>query len=84
MVKVKLLASLKERAGKEIIEVEARTLQELARKLSHYIPDIIDPDGRPSGLYLFLINGADYRVRGENPTLTDADEVTIIPVSHGG
>uniref|UniRef100_A0A7J3ZIF9 MoaD/ThiS family protein n=1 Tax=Fervidicoccus fontis TaxID=683846 RepID=A0A7J3ZIF9_9CREN len=84
MVKVRLLATLKERVGKEIVEVEAQTLQELARKLSHHIPDIIDPDGRPSGLYLFLINGADYRVRGENPELSSEDEVIIIPVSHGG
>jgi len=84
MVKVRLMATLKERVGKEEISIDANTLNELAKKLAIIIPDVVDSNGNPSPLYLYVINGTDSRVLGENPTLEKESEVAIIPVNHGG
>ncbi len=84
MVRVKLTATLKERVGVETLEIEATDLKELAKKLAEKIPDLIDFSGNPSPLYLFLVDGVDARVLGENPSLVNGNTVTIIPVNHGG
>lgn len=84
MVKVKLTATLKERLGAEMLEIDAPNLKELAKRLSEKIPDVIDFSGNPSPLYLFLIDGVDARVLGENPSLDSSNTVIIIPVNHGG
>ena len=84
MVKVRLMATLKERFGKETIVLEAQTLLDVLRKLAETAPDLLDPVGRPSPLYLYLINGADSRILGDNPQLGEEDEIAIIPINHGG
>ncbi len=84
MVKVRLVSTLKEKFGKEEIEVNAEDLRSLIKFLSNKVPDIADFEGRPSGLYLLLINDVDARVYGENPKITEDSIVTVIPVNHGG
>ncbi|MEM4475356.1 MAG: MoaD/ThiS family protein [Fervidicoccaceae archaeon] len=84
MARVRLLGSLRERLGSAIFEVEARRLSEVLRALRGAVPDLASSEGRPSGLYVILIDGVDYRVYGEDPELKPDSEVTLIPVSHGG
>jgi len=84
MVKVRLVSTLKEKFGEEEIEVNAEDLHSLVKILSNKVPDIADFEGRPSGLYLILINDVDARVYGENPKIEDNSVVTVIPVNHGG
>lgn len=84
MVRVKLTATLKERVGAETLDIDATDLKGLAKKLAEKIPDLIDFSGNPSPLYLFLVDGVDARVLGENPSLDNGNTVTIIPVNHGG
>lgn len=84
MVRVKLLATLGEKYGDEEVEVRASSLSELISSLSKRIPEIAEAGGKPSPLYLYLINGVDARVLGDNPVLRDEDEVSIIPINHGG
>lgn len=81
---VRYLATLKGRLGVEEERIEARVLKDLLKGVSSRVPDLLDFDGRPSGLYVILVNGMDYRLLGEEYKLEDDDEVTIIPVIHGG
>jgi molybdopterin converting factor small subunit len=84
LVEITLIANLIEKVGSEKINVKAEKLSEALKFLIPKLPDILDLEGKPSGNYIFLLNGADYRVFGDDPVVKDSDKVTIIPVSHGG
>lgn len=84
MPKIKYIGGLRGRVGKEEEVIEPMTLREALRKVAANIPDIIDFDGKPTGLYVITINDADYRLFGEDYELKNDDYVTIIPVIHGG
>lgn len=84
MPKVKYFATLRHRVGIEEESVEDLTLSEVFRRVAIKIPDFLDFDGKPTGLYVVLINDIDYRLYGEDYKLKNDDCVTIIPVIHGG
>lgn len=84
MPKVKYVASLRTRLGVEEEEIEAKSIREAFKALSSKIPDLLDFDGKPTGLYVVLVNGVDYRLLGEDYSLSGRDNITVIPVIHGG
>jgi len=81
---VKYIANLKTRVGVDQEKIEARTLREVISKVSEKVPDLIDFDGKTTGLYVILVNDVDYRLLGEEYILGDNDVITILPVIHGG
>lgn len=81
---VRYIANLKTRVGLEQERIDAKTVSEALSKISSRIPDLLDFDGRPTGLYVILVNDIDYRVLSEEYLLKENDYITIIPVIHGG
>ncbi|MEM1605752.1 MAG: MoaD/ThiS family protein [Fervidicoccaceae archaeon] len=81
---VKYIANLKTRVGVDQEKIEARTLREVISKVSEKVPDLVDFDGKTTGLYVILVNDVDYRLLGEEYILGDNDVITILPVIHGG
>lgn len=91
MVRVVLLASLKELLGKSEIEVKVhgrmylkdfvKTLVDLDERFSLVLDG---KEGRPKPGVLLLINGRDHRVYGEQALVDEGDEVLLLPVNHGG
>ncbi len=84
MVEIQFVANLKEAVGKEKVVIKAKKLSEALKQLSSEIPDVLDPEGKPSGNYIFLADGIDIRLYGDDPELKDDMKITIIPISHGG
>ncbi|MEM0021587.1 MAG: MoaD/ThiS family protein [Fervidicoccaceae archaeon] len=84
MTKIVLVGQLKEILGKEFLELNGNRLSEILRKLSPAVQDVLDIDGKPSGKYIFLLNGVDSFVYGDDPEIKEEDTITIIPISHGG
>ncbi|MGC8909977.1 MAG: MoaD/ThiS family protein [Fervidicoccaceae archaeon] len=82
--KIILVGHLKEVFGGEVLEAEGRRLSEVLKFLSSKANDLLDLDGKPSGKYVFLINGVDSLVYGEDPEVSEEDNITIVPISHGG
>jgi len=84
VVKVKLLASLKEAAGTGAVEVEASSWKEALRLLREKVPSLaeaIGPDGTPRPGYVVFVDGVDYRLVEPD---REAREIVILPVNHGG
>ncbi|MCC6052006.1 MAG: MoaD/ThiS family protein [Fervidicoccaceae archaeon] len=81
---VKYIANLKTRVGVDQEKIEARTLREVISKVSEKVPDLVDFDGKTTGLYVILVNDVDHRLLGEEYILGDNDVITILPVIHGG
>lgn len=84
MPTVSYVASLKTRVGVDRENIEARTLKEALLKISSRVPDLLDYDGKTTGLYVILVNDVDYRLLDENHELREEDNITVIPVIHGG
>jgi molybdopterin converting factor small subunit len=82
--KIYFVGHLKEVFGSDFIEVKAEKLSEALKDLSFKVTDFLDLDGKPSGKYIFLINGADSSLYGDDPYINEGDVVTIVPISHGG
>jgi len=82
--KVIFVGQLKEIFGGESLEVSGRSLSEVLNLLSSRASDLLDLDRKPSGKYVFLINGVDSLIYGDDAPLKENDVVTIVPISHGG
>lgn len=82
--RILLVGQLKEIFGSEEMEVKGKKLSEVLKFLSIKVTDLLDLDGKPSGKYLFLINGVDSLVYGDDPEVGDEDNIAIVPISHGG
>jgi len=92
MVKIVLIGALKQHFGRDILEIKIDkpcTLSEFVKLLYEYNPrfkDIVLDNGMPRPGYIVLLNGVDIRVY-ESPKdleLHAEDEITIIPIVHGG
>jgi len=84
VVRVKLLASLKEAAGTDVIEVDASDWREalrLAREKAPGLAEAIDPGGTPRPGYIVFVDGVDSRLVEPG---RKAREVVVLPVNHGG
>ena len=85
MVRVRLLASLREEVGKPEVEVEGEDLREALTKLIHKYPSLrkaVDPESmEPGAGYVVFVDGVDIRLvdREVRPK-----EIVILPVNHGG
>jgi len=95
MVKVKMYGILKKYAGLEEIEVPLNNrsikLKSLLDKLFMLLPKgfkdtLIDPElNNPKPNIIILINDKEISVLNELETIVrDTDEVTLLPVAHGG
>lgn len=84
VVKIVLLASLREEAGgRKEVEVEAGDWREALIKLREMFPglrSVVNEKGEPEAGYLVFVDGVDYRLKGPGP----AEKVVILPVNHGG
>ncbi len=83
-MRVRLLASLKEQAGVDVLEVDARNWREALRKIRDnygWARNVLAEDGSPRPGYLVFVDGVDYRLR--EPEYR-AREIVILPVNHGG
>lgn len=83
LVKIRLLASLREEAGSDSIEVEADTWREaLVKAKSKYVflARAIDDRGNPRPGFLVFVDGVDSRIAEEG----EAREIVVLPVNHGG
>ncbi len=83
-VKVRLMAGLKEAAGREEIEVDADTWRDalrLARERVRVLKEVLGEDGTPRPGYIVFVDGVDVRLlRGDEASR----EIVILPVNHGG
>lgn len=84
MVEIEFLANLANKIGQAKHIAQPAPLSKILREFIAKVPDLLDLEGKPSTSYIFLINGVDSRVFGEDPELKDGDKVVVIPVSHGG
>jgi len=83
VVRIKLLASLKESVGSGEVEVEAEDWREALRKLREEYPalaEAISEDGTPKPGYLVFIDGVDHRIYKDGRP----GEIVVLPVNHGG
>ena len=93
MVKLIFLGHLKNLIGTSIVEVEISSPLQLKMFLIHItkiysaLSRVIDSDGHVSAEVLLLINGIDVNVY-EDPynsvIVENKDEITFVPISHGG
>jgi len=92
-VKVRLLGVFREFPGKSrvTLKLEKPTVRNAVQSLAGLLPAesrrlLIDPelnDPRPNAL--ILLNGREISVLdGLETVVSDGDEITLIPVSHGG
>ncbi|BAN90761.1 phosphoribosyltransferase family protein [Aeropyrum camini] len=86
-VRVRLMGGLRERVGREIIEVEGGELgwSAVLRKAVEQVEGLkeaIDEEGRPKPGYLVFVDGVDYRLLPEDQEVEE--EVIVLPVTHGG
>ena len=92
-VNIRLLGVFRGLSGKSQISLNLKkpTVKSVVLKLSESLPAeakcvLVDPelnDPRPNAL--ILVNGKEINVlRGLETELKDGDEVTFIPISHGG
>ncbi len=84
VVRVKLLASLREASGKDVLEIEASSWKEALSKARREVPALdvaLNPDGSPKPGYIVFVDGIDCRLLEGGEA---AKEVVILPVNHGG
>ncbi|GBF08433.1 purine phosphoribosyltransferase [Aeropyrum pernix] len=86
-VRVRLLGGLRERAGRDSIEIEGRELswKEVLKKAVEHVEalkEAIENDGSPKPGYLVFVDGVDYRLLPEDHEVVE--EVVVLPVTHGG
>lgn len=93
-VKVRLLGTFRKLHGKSLVVVELKeptSVRSVIQKLAEDLSDafkraIIDPeldDPRPNAL--LLVNGREISaLHGLETKVYDADEIAIVPVTHGG
>ncbi|MEM2021849.1 MAG: MoaD/ThiS family protein [Zestosphaera sp.] len=90
-VEVEALGVLKGRlGGKVCVSMAGRPvrLKDFLKQLRSELPDLreaVEEDGTPTTSYLIFINGVDYRLLGGlEYRLRDKDEISLVPISHGG
>jgi molybdopterin converting factor small subunit len=93
MVKLIFLGHLKNLIGTSMVEVEISSPLQLKMFLIHItkiypaLSRIIDSDGHVLAEVLLLINGIDVNVYEDpynNVIVENKDEITFVPISHGG
>ncbi len=91
IVRVKLVGVLRNRLGRDEISEELSKsikLREFLKKLRSEIPDLreaVEEDGTLTTSYIAFLNNIDYRLLGGSEyELKDGDEVSLVPISHGG
>jgi len=92
-VKVRLLGVFRELAGKDKLQLrlESATVKEVIRAVAEALPTetaatVIDRGFNDSQLNaLILLNGRELSVlKGLETIVSEGDEITLIPVVHGG
>ncbi|MGC8975109.1 MAG: MoaD/ThiS family protein [Thermoprotei archaeon] len=90
-MRVKLVGVLRNRLGRDEISEELSKsikLREFLKKLRSEIPDLreaVEEDGTLTTSYIAFLNNIDYRLLGGSEyELKDGDEVSLVPISHGG
>lgn len=92
-IKVRLLGVFRSLAGKDQVQLklEHATIGDVIKALAESLPVdaqrmLIDPDlNDPRPNALILLNGREINVlEGLETKVSDGDEVTLIPVAHGG
>ncbi|MCE4601452.1 MAG: hypothetical protein F7C38_07860 [Desulfurococcales archaeon] len=83
-IKIKLMATLAERVGKRVVEIEASNWREALKRLRETykeLADAITPEGDPMPSYMLFVDGVDYRLYSNKDT---PREIVILPTIHGG
>ncbi len=89
-VKMRLIATLATAIGRKELETEASSLREALDVLTEKYGDtfktkILDSEGNPKGQIRIYVNGKDIRFLNKlNTSLSDGDEVLILPAVTGG
>ena len=85
MARIRLLASLREAAGTPEISIEGSRLAEALKDAIRRLPileRVIDPESlEPRPGYIVFVDGVDIRLVDKN---TEASEIVVLPVNHGG
>ncbi|MEM4032589.1 MAG: MoaD/ThiS family protein [Zestosphaera sp.] len=91
IVRVRLAGVLRSRLGRDEISVElgkSTKLSDFLRKLRSEMPDLreaVEEDGSLTASYIAFLNNIDYRLLGGSDyELNDGDEISLVPISHGG
>jgi len=93
IINVRLLGVFRGLAGKDqlMLKIECATIRDVVQALAESLPKearamLIDPElNDPRQNALVLLNGREISVlKGLETTISDGDEVTFIPVAHGG
>ncbi|MHA1145738.1 MAG: MoaD family protein [Candidatus Helarchaeota archaeon] len=93
LVHVKLLLILSDRVGREELEIESNTIEDLERKIVQKFGDALLEDNlfvnAETGLFhdhmLVLVNGKNIRfLNGLNTELKEGDTIVICPPVAGG
>ncbi|MEM0243785.1 MAG: MoaD/ThiS family protein [Zestosphaera sp.] len=91
IVRVRLAGVLRSRLGRDEISVElgkSIKLSDFLRKLRSEMPDLreaVEEDGSLTASYIAFLNNIDYRLLGGSDyELKDGDEISLVPISHGG
>jgi len=82
MVKVKLYGSLKEALGRDEVDIEARTVEELLEALGVLSPKLRALLER--GDFIILVNDRPIPTSQFSSPLRDCDAVDVMPVVSGG
>jgi len=88
-VKVKFFATLRDKVGVELVEIDARTFRDLVKRLVEMYPqlkgEIVDDDFSLRDDYIYLVNGRNIMfLRNEDTALEDGDAVAMFPPVGGG
>ncbi|MCD6419332.1 MAG: MoaD/ThiS family protein [Synergistetes bacterium] len=88
-VKVKFFATLRDKIGVEVVEVNANTFKDLVVRLVEMYPqlkgEIVDEDFSLRDDYIYLVNGRNIMFLGnEDTALKDGDAVAMFPPVGGG
>lgn len=89
-VKMRLIATLATAIGRKELETEASSLREALDVLTEKYGDtfktkILDSEGNPKEQIRIYVNGKDIRFLNKlNTSLSDGDEVLILPAVTGG